>query len=92
MERIKGEVAQRLVAFARDRYGVELEPPVFLYPPSPDLGDLALATAFDLGKRLRQNPRALAAEVSTALSGIPVPRVIAPSPFRPRTWRRRKSP
>ncbi|HMC82233.1 MAG TPA: arginine--tRNA ligase [Candidatus Polarisedimenticolia bacterium] len=71
MERIKEEVSKRLVSFTRDRYGMELEPPVFLYPPSPDLGDLALATAFDLGKRLRKNPRALAAELSAALEGIP---------------------
>jgi len=63
MERIKEEVSKRLVSFTRDRYGMELEPPVFLYPPSPDLGDLALATAFDLGKRIGKNPRALAAEL-----------------------------
>ena len=71
MERIKQLVARRLADYARERHGLELDPPGFLYPPSPDLGDLALAVAFDLAKKLRQPPRALALEISGALQGIP---------------------
>src|SRR5262245_48775485 len=71
MERIKQVVARRLADFARDRYGLDLEPPGFLYPPAADLGDLALAVAFDLAKKLKKPPRALAEEMCRALEGIP---------------------
>jgi arginyl-tRNA synthetase len=71
MERIKQLVARRLTDFARERYGLELDPPAFLYPPSPDLGDLALAVAFDLAKKLKKPPRALAEEIGRAMEDIP---------------------
>jgi arginyl-tRNA synthetase len=69
MERIKEEVSRRLVAFARREHGIEIDPPAFLYPPSPDLGDLALALAFDLAKRLRKPPRDIASGLAGSLAG-----------------------
>ncbi len=71
MERIRDEVAGRLVAFARRHFGIEIDPPAFLYPPGPELGDLALPLAFDLAKRLRRPPRALASELASSLAGTP---------------------
>ena len=71
MERIKQEVAEKLVAFARRSYGIEINPPSFLYPPTPDLGDLAVPLAFDLAKRLEKPPRSLASELALSLSGTP---------------------
>ncbi len=40
-------------------------------PPNRTLGDLATPLAFDLARRLRQAPRAIAQEIATALGPIP---------------------
>ena len=71
MERIKEEVAGRLAAFVRRHFDVEIDPPAFLYPPSPDLGDLAVPLAFDLAKRLKKPPRAIASDLASCLAGTP---------------------
>ncbi|MCI0658512.1 MAG: arginine--tRNA ligase, partial [Acidobacteria bacterium] len=71
MDRIKADVSRRIVDFVRDRYQIPLEPPGFLFPPSPDLGDLALPVAFDLAKLTRKPPRLLAGELAEMLSDVP---------------------
>jgi len=71
MDRIKAEVSRRIVDFVRESYQVSLDPPGFLFPPSPDLGDLALPVAFDLAKLTRKAPRLLAGELAEILSGVP---------------------
>jgi arginyl-tRNA synthetase len=71
MDRIKEEVARRLVGFVRQTYALEIAPPGFLYPPNPEYGDLALALAFDLAKRLRKPPRAIASELVSSLAACP---------------------
>jgi len=70
MDRIKAEVSRRIVDFVRDRYQVSLAPPVFLFPPTPELGDLALPVAFDLAKLTKRPPRLLAGELVESLSGV----------------------
>src|SRR6188474_3445295 len=50
-----------------------LTPPVLDYPPNRDLGDLGTPAAFELARRLRKAPRAIAQEIATAfgtLAGI----------------------
>ncbi len=50
-----------------------LTPPVLDYPPNRDLGDLGTPAAFELARRLRKAPRAIAQEVAGAfgtLAGI----------------------
>ena len=50
-----------------------LTPPVLDYPPNRDLGDLGTPAAFELARRLRKAPRAIAQEVAAAfgtLAGI----------------------
>ncbi len=71
MDRIKAEVSRRIVEFVRDRYQISLESPGFLFPPAPELGDLALPVAFDLAKLTKQPPRLLAGELAGMLSGVP---------------------
>jgi len=71
MERIRQDISRRLVSLVRSRFGLEIASPIVLYPPTPDLGDLALPLAFELAKRLKQPPRSIAAELAPALSGIP---------------------
>ncbi len=41
------------------------------FPPSPDLGDLALPTALPLARRLGRNPRDIAKQIAAALEGMP---------------------
>jgi arginyl-tRNA synthetase len=41
------------------------------YPPNRTLGDLGTPIAFDLARRLRKAPRAIAQELSTAIGPIP---------------------
>src|SRR5713101_4763300 len=71
MERIRQDVSRLLVSLVRSRIGIEVASPIALYPPTPDLGDLAFPLAFELAKRLKKPPRSIAAELATALSGIP---------------------
>jgi arginyl-tRNA synthetase len=71
LEKIRKEVADRLAAFVKSRYGVDSDPPAFLYPPTPDLGDLASPLAFDLAKRLKKPPRSIATELAESLRGTP---------------------
>src|SRR5918996_2390612 len=40
------------------------------YPPTRELGDLATPVAFELARRLRKAPRAIAQEIATALGPI----------------------
>ena len=58
------------------RYSLDVsaQPPLALeYPPNRDLGDLGTPVAFELAKRLRKAPRAIAQEIASdfgTLDGI----------------------
>src|ERR1051326_2965911 len=41
------------------------------YPPKRELGDLATPAAFELARKLRKAPRAIAQEIAGALGAIP---------------------
>ena len=47
-----------------------LTPPVLDYPPNRDLGDLGTPAAFELARRLRKAPRAIAQEVAGAFGAL----------------------
>jgi arginyl-tRNA synthetase len=66
-------VRERLVAALRHLYQISAdELPVLQieYPPKRELGDLATPIAFELARRLRKAPRAIAQELATALVPI----------------------
>lgn len=67
LERIRRELARRLVETVRDKLGVTLEGVVLERPPNVALGDLASPVAFELARTLRRPPRALAGEIAGAL-------------------------
>jgi arginyl-tRNA synthetase len=48
----------------------ELPPLALEYPPKRELGDLATPAAFELARRLRKAPRAIAQEIAAALGPI----------------------
>jgi len=81
-DRIRAHLAHLLTT----RYALDpsAQPPLALeYPPNRDLGDLGTPVAFELARRLRKAPRAIAQELAAALGTIDgVDRiVVAPNGF-----------
>jgi arginyl-tRNA synthetase len=50
------------------------------YPPNRDLGDLGTPVAFELARRLRKAPRAIAQEIATAFGSVEGIRQVAAAP------------
>jgi arginyl-tRNA synthetase len=64
----------RLGAVLQDRYGLTADaqlPLVIDYTPNRALGDLAVPIAFELARRLRKPPRAIAQELAEVLPPVP---------------------
>ena len=57
-----------------------LPPLVLDYPPNRDLGDLGTPVAFELARRLRKAPRAIAQEVAAAFGQLAGVRQVAAAP------------
>ncbi|MBZ5562758.1 MAG: arginine--tRNA ligase [Acidobacteriia bacterium] len=57
-------IQQRFVNVIREAYGLEVTPPPLNDPPSGDLGDLSLASCFELAKQLRRSPKKIAEELA----------------------------
>src|SRR3984957_2956340 len=65
---IQQSLLARILAILLAKYDVTLANLVVEQPPSIALGELALPVAFELAKRLRKAPRAIAAELAAELS------------------------
>jgi arginyl-tRNA synthetase len=64
----------RLATVLQNQYGLapEAQPPIVIdYPPNRTLGDLAVPIAFELARRLRKAPRAIAQDLAAALMPVP---------------------
>ena len=64
----------RLAAVQQEQYGLApaAQPPIVIdYAPNRALGDLAVPVAFELARRLRKAPRAIAQELAAALGPLP---------------------
>src|SRR6266496_1104334 len=66
LERIRHDLARAVRDSVERLYGIALERVVLERPPNVSLGDLATPVAFDLAKRLRKAPRAIASEIAAA--------------------------
>ena len=62
---------QALIQQIRDRYGVAYERLSFTVPPRIDLGELALPVAFDLARKVKRAPIAIARELAHEAVKIP---------------------
>ncbi len=72
MYKILQEQLQRCVtAMLKDRYDLELGNFAVELPPKIELGEMALPIAFELAKRLKRAPRAIALELQSALAETP---------------------
>jgi arginyl-tRNA synthetase len=67
---LQRRLIQHVREFLRQKYQVELENIVVEQPPKIELGEFALPLSFELAKRLRKAPRAIATEI---VAEIPVP-------------------
>jgi len=67
-------VQSRIADVLQQRYGLapaDVPAIVTNYPPGRELGDLAVPVAFELARRLRKAPKAIAEEIAEALGGLP---------------------
>jgi arginyl-tRNA synthetase len=65
---IQQTLLARIQGILDAKYGVTLNQLAVEQPPSIALGELALPVAFELAKRLRKAPRAIAGELALALN------------------------
>ena len=61
----------RIQSLLAEKYGVELTNLAVELPPKIEFGEMALPVAFELAKRLKKAPRAIAQELQPALAEIP---------------------
>jgi arginyl-tRNA synthetase len=67
-------VRDHISAALQSLYGLEpaAQPPIVIdVPPNRELGDLALPLAFELARKLRKAPKAIAEELAAALAQVP---------------------
>jgi arginyl-tRNA synthetase len=73
LETIKQEIGRAIRRLLLERYAGAPERIVVEYPPRPGMGDLASPVAFEMAKRLKRAPRAIAQELASAfppLTGV----------------------
>jgi len=68
---LERRLAQHVSDFIRRTYGVELPKIVVEQPPKVEFGEYALPLAFELAKKLRKAPRAIAKEIVDGVGPIP---------------------
>src|SRR6187397_1907550 len=67
----QSRLAAAIQAAVRSDFGVDLPSVTFQYPPSLELGDLALTAPFDLANSLRRKPPDIAKAHAGRLASIP---------------------
>ncbi|MGI9101901.1 MAG: arginine--tRNA ligase [Terriglobales bacterium] len=69
--RFQQQLAERVRAFLREKYELDLATLVVEQPPNVALGEYALPLSFELAKRLRKAPRKIAEEIVAGIAAIP---------------------
>lgn len=67
---LQGTIQARIQALLAERYGVELAQLAVELPPKLEFGEMALPVAFELAKRLKKAPRAIAQELQPELAKL----------------------
>jgi arginyl-tRNA synthetase len=57
-------ISEKFAALVRETFGVHISPPLLDTPPSLEMGDLSIASCFELAKQLRQPPRRIAEQLA----------------------------
>ena len=69
MEYIKRKIETKVSEYVKKEFG-EGYPVRFLNPPKISMGDLTLSSAFEIGKKLRKNPREIAERFKSVLEKL----------------------
>ncbi len=69
MRYFKNKLKTVLEPFVSEKFGETIEIR-FLNPPKPEMGDLTISSAFELGKKLRKNPREIASDFVEILENM----------------------
>ena len=80
---LHAQLRTHLTALLSTMYGIEEDGMAGLtleYPPNRDLGDIGTPVAFELARRLRKAPRAIAQEISGAFGALEGVRSVAAAP------------
>jgi arginyl-tRNA synthetase len=67
---IQDRIRQKFQQSVKSIFNLEIDNPAFDFPPRPELGDLSIATCFELARTLRQSPRKIAEKLAAALPPI----------------------
>ena len=67
---LQQSIQARIEALLAERYGVALANLAVELPPKIEFGEMALPVAFELAKRLKKAPRAIAQELQAELAAI----------------------
>lgn len=70
MIRLKEKIKQEIFNKLKDSYPISLELLDLGYPPSRQMGDIALTFPFKLAQKIKKPPRKIAEEIIPSLSGI----------------------
>jgi arginyl-tRNA synthetase len=68
---LQSQLQVRIEQLLMERYGIVLANLVVELPPKIEFGEMALPVAFELAKRLKKAPRAIAQELQAALAETP---------------------
>ena len=80
-DRLRAHVARLLTTLYSLDESSSAAPPIALeYPPNRELGDLGTPVAFELARRLRKAPRAIAQEIAGAFGSLDGIRQVAAAP------------
>src|ERR1700750_2780536 len=69
--KLQSELQDRIAAVLLERYDVQLPSLAVELPPKIEFGEMALPVAFELAKRLKKAPRAIAQELQPLLADTP---------------------
>ncbi len=67
---IQQRVREKFVRVVEELFDLRIAEPVLEFPPRPEMGDLSIASCFELAKQLRQPPRKIAEQVMSRLLPI----------------------
>jgi arginyl-tRNA synthetase len=68
---LQQQLQAKIATVVRERYEIELAQLAVELPPKIELGEMALPVAFELAKRLKKAPRAIAQELEAELAATP---------------------
>ncbi len=67
---IQRRISEQFSATAKEIFGVEVAPPLVDTPPNLAMGDLSIASCFELAKQLREPPRKIAEQFAARLAPL----------------------